>query len=189
MGRDNAGTGRRAQGGDVGSAPTGRARTPRWRNPPQRRIDAGKARVARGREIDLGDVEPSGARDRLRVDFAAARDDDLVDARGARLRLGEAQRRVDVARDFDAFGRIGFIARDDDEFAPRQRPADRLKGLAADDQRLAHRQRLEALEIARKPPRQGVARADDAVARHRSDQREARRAQTATGALIAGQGS
>ena len=65
-------------------------------------IDRRKTRVAFRREVDLGDVEPRRAADRLGVDLAAAGDDDFVGPGGARRRFGERERFVDVARDQDA---------------------------------------------------------------------------------------
>ena len=52
-----------------------------------------------------------------------------------------------------------------DRLAARQRPADRLVVPAADDQRLAHRHRLEPLQVAREPPGHPVVAADHPVAR------------------------
>jgi hypothetical protein len=73
----------------------------------------------------------------------------------------------------------------------RQGTAERLRGPAPHQDRLADGQRLEALEIIGQLPRQVVVTADAVVAVKRGDQRElhARAAHTATGALIAGCGS
>src|SRR5437588_453156 len=49
--------------------------------PPHCRVDCGETRVAFGGEIDFSEVEAAGAGDGLGVDFAAARHDDLLDAR------------------------------------------------------------------------------------------------------------
>ena len=72
-------------------------------------------RVAFGREVDFGEVEARRAADRLGVDLAAAGDDDLIGPCGARRRLGERERLVDVAARLDTPSRRErAIARDDD---------------------------------------------------------------------------
>ena len=51
-----------------------------------------------------------------------------------------------------------------------QRSADRLVRLAAHEHGLAERERFEAAQIRRQPPRQLIAAPDDIVLRHRNDQ-------------------
>ena len=65
--------------------------------------------------------------------------------------------------------------------------ADRCR--TASVQRLAHRQPLEPPEVAGEAPRYRIAGADRPVATDGRDQRDDRTAHTATGALMAGQGS
>src|SRR5271168_5160119 len=125
----------------------------------------------------------------LRVDFAAADDRDLLGAGSAGRNRGRADRSVNIVRDLNALRSVTHIAGDDDRQPARQGAADGLKGLAAHNERLAHRQRLEALEVARQPPGQALTGTNDAVTGHGGDERDDGLAQTATGALIAGQGS
>ena len=85
---------------------------------------------------------------------------------------------------------LGRAAADHQVAPPGQRPKarrERLPGLAAHHDRLAQRQRLEARQVLRDVPQQGVVPADGTIARHGRHQRDA--AHTATGALMAGCGS
>ena len=102
---------------------------------------------------------------------------------------GDAGLECDVVRDGDAGVDPSPVARDDDRFSARQRRADRLKRLSPHDQRLAHRQPPEPPEVGGQAPRYRIAGADRPVATDGRDQRDDRTAHTATGALMAGQGS
>jgi hypothetical protein len=127
----------------------------------------------------------------LRVNLGAPGDHDRVRAHGVRPSRSKAQRLVKLMGDERAGGGEGLISAHDDDLASGQEAADRLESLAAHDERLAHRRRLESLEVARKPPEKPVVAADHAVARDSGDQDERRsiRRHTATFALIAGHGS
>ena len=126
---------------------------------------------------------------RLGVNLAAAGDDDFVRAHRAGALGGEIERGLEIVDDEDARGGETGIAGDDDCLAPGQRTADREIGLPSHHQGFAPGPRLEPLQVARKPPGESLARADDAIARNRRDQDQRRIAHTATLALIAGHGS
>src|SRR6185295_15400552 len=64
------------------------------------------------------------------------------------------------------------VARHHQARAARQRLPDRLERLAPHQHRLAHRERLEAFEVIGQMPRHGIVAPDDAVARHRHDERQ-----------------
>ena len=111
------------------------------------------------------DAQPVGDADCLAIDLATTDDADLVGARhAAPAHFGQRQRVAERGDGFGSLGPIGRIAADHDVGTPRQRPSrEALPGLAAHDEGLAHRARLEALHVARQAPRQSVVAPDDAV--------------------------
>ncbi len=131
--------------------------------------------------MDPGQVEPVGPRQRQAVDLGAAGDERLVVAR--RRRPLERLREIGAA--LGAGGRERRGARQDQDRAAGERPADRLPGLAADDQVVAHGQPPEAPQVRRQLPGQIAGPADDAVVGDRGDDRQPH---TEIGALIAGWG-
>ena len=86
------------------------------------------------------------------------------------------------SRDEAAFGTIVLATRDDDVGPVRERASDRLVSLAAHDDGMAGRQRLEPAQVFGDVPDQRVAVADHAVAGYGDDNRD----HTATGALMEG---
>src|SRR5271166_2064920 len=143
--------------------------------PPDAGIDRRKTDVAVGLECDFGNGEAVGAAYRLGVELAPASDYDRLCAHCDRPLCRERQGAVERVGDVNARRRKAGIARDHDYLAPGQRTAYRLKGPPPHDERLAHRQRLEAPEVARQPPQQPVAAPDDAVAGNGRDEDEGRR--------------
>lgn len=106
--------------------------------------DAGDRRSAAPSPVDLAAADHASRR--RRPCSASTRQ---------RQRLLQRAGRLDAPRESP-------VARDDDVQPPRQR-LPMLEGLAAHDDRLAHRARLGALQVAGQPPRQPVAAADHAV--------------------------
>ncbi len=131
----------------------------------------------------MGDVEAVGAADGLGIDLAAADDHDL----GRRVHLGvgggKLQPGAEARREDHALGRQTAMVADDDVGTAGKRLADGGEGLAPHDYRLAHGQAAEALHVGRQAPRQCAARADDAVAGNRGDERDADRHAAGSGDL------
>ena len=106
--------------------------------------------------VDFGQLDPFGERHENVEDRSAADDRDVT---FSCLR----DRFLDRTDDFRA-GRIpALLARQHDMAAAGQEAGQALEGLAAHDHRLAHGQRLEALEIGGKVPGQGPVLADRAI--------------------------
>ena len=133
-------------------------------------IELRKVGVPLGFGIDLAEIDAVGKGQDLAVDVAAANHGNLRRLRGA----GHGQGLIDGTRHDGPWRQIARLARDDDVGAARQRFAwQRLPGLPAHDDRLAHGDFLEAPKVRRKPPGQRPVTPDDAIARnghHENDQ-------------------
>src|SRR5205085_12518767 len=98
------------------------------------------------------------------------------------------ERRIETRRGHDSHRVESAVATDHDGGATWQRFADRLIGLAAEHDRLAHGQAAKMRHVRFQPPRQRIAAADDAVLGDGSDDNNVHR-YTATAALMCGCGS
>ena len=151
-------------------------------------IDRRKARIAFRREVDFGEAETRRAADRLGVDLPAA-GDEISSVPAARAAASASASASSTSPATDTPCAVNARSRVTTTIVRPTAGRRSTHRSAPHDERLAHRRRLEMLEIARQAPRQCAARANDTVARHRRDQRNDRAAHTAIGALIAGQGS
>ena len=97
------------------------------------------------------------------------------DAEHRRRQRRRGERSLQRRDDVRSLRVIAGLPRDDDVLPRGQRVRERLPRLAAHDHCVTGRQRAEVAKIGGKPPRQCVAGADDAIARHRRHQRERRR--------------
>lgn len=113
-----------------------------------------------------GRVDDISQTQRLRVDFTAADNENLVSARV----FYDPCRLSDTGIEIGNNGRIRqskcSLPADNDIRSPRQCFADGLISLTTHDDRLSQRQRFEMLEIRRHPPRHFPASADNPVPRH-----------------------
>ena len=108
------------------------------------------------------------------VDFGAAGDDDRVHLPAQGVPAGGGKGGVEARRDHRARSREFAITAYDDGGASSERLADRKKGLAPHDDRLAHGERTEILHVGPEPPRQRVSAADDAVLGDGGDEEDVR---------------
>lgn len=113
--------------------------------------------VALGFDVDFGQIQAVGERDGLGVEVGAADEEDFVGGRTQGDGGGNG------GGDHAAVLAVIGVAGDDDVGAPGQRAAERFEGLAAHEDGMVQRQRLEVGEVFRQPPRQAVFDADDAV--------------------------
>ena len=130
---------------------------------------------------DARQVEAVGQRQRLGVDLRPADDEHL-------LALGEEFQRPGKRMRHAASGDVDPLAGDDDIFTVRERPPERLPGLAPHHDGMARREGLEVFQVLGDVPQKGVPVADHAVCGHGYNDAY-HRFQNDMGALIAGQGS
>src|SRR6267154_6561766 len=131
-------------------------------------VETGEEGVARHVGLHVGEIDAARNRQHQTIDLRAAYHHQLVAAAAVLERL---LHRVHHDR---AGGEPAAIPCQYEVDAPGKRASDGLEGLAAHEYGLTERESLEALEILRQTPRQRVAPADDAVLRHRNDQRNQR---------------
>ena len=132
-------------------------------------LEFGEERVAVGNDgVDDGEVDAVGDGECGVKDFAAAGDEDLIIVRVQVVRMAQGLFQGGDHR--CAASAKCRIAGDDDVGATGQRLADRLPGLAAHDDGMAHGASLEVPQVGGHVPGQRAPAADHAVARHRGDQ-------------------
>ena len=85
------------------------------------------------------------------------------------------QRRIERRGDDRAFDAVITLSRDNHRSAARQQARDRFPGVATHDDVVPHRDRFEHLQFAGQVPRYRLIRTDDAIFRHRNNQRDTRR--------------
>ena len=153
------------------------------------KVEVGKPGVALDLGMDNGQVQTLGPFQRVLIDAGTAGDKYGFDPEGA----GELDRAVERIRVQKLRTAASRRTGQDDVETPGQRATDRLVGAAPHDNRVTHRQLLEAAQIGGQVPRQIAVFADDAVLAQGSDHRDRRRllrgAHTATAARMCGCGS
>src|SRR4029077_80168 len=119
--------------------------------------------VARGPGVNFGDFQTIGQTHPLGVDFRAPDDGNLSDETPQRIGCCDLPGGRQRGRHHSSGRAKIAVAGHDDIGAPTQRPAQGEEGLAAHYDRLAHRHRLEALQIGLQMPGYGTPRADHAI--------------------------
>ena len=135
-------------------------------------VEGGKPNFTLGLRMNERQVKPLRRREGERVDRCPANDHGLGRFRPPAEIGRQRKRSVPIAGDVDARLHKGRITRQHDRLASGQRPADRLEGLAAHDQRLAPGEGAEALQVAPEAPDQLVVAPDHAVVGDRRDDDE-----------------
>ncbi len=111
-------------------------------------IDLGEEHIARRTAVHLRLVDAVGDGQRLLEHCAAADDHDLVDAALLRADARNVKRCCQVVEQrWSPCGRQSAIARHDDVVAPVERLLQRLERAPPHDQRLAHGEAAERLEV------------------------------------------
>ncbi len=136
-----------------------------------------KTYVASEYLLDDGQVDAIGYCECMLINLPAAGYEALC------LTGREGECLVEAECHFDARGREGSVTRQHDAAPAGEWAPNRLKRLTSQDQRMAHRESLEASQICRQAPRESVVSPDHPVGRHRGDERNR---QTAIGARMGG---
>ncbi len=130
--------------------------------PPFGRIPVGEAGVALVIAVHAGKIEAVGNGQSFGIDLGAADDENLF--------VGRKERQCLVERMDDLATRdLNFAACNDHIAAVGQRTAERFAGLAAHDDRMSRRQRLETAQVFGNVPQQRIPVADYAVFRNGND--------------------
>src|SRR5690606_10952959 len=134
---------------------------------PLRLCDGREKRIALYFNLHMRNVKNFPQPNGFLVDFTAPDDKDVSLSGRLLPNLNRLIQRPDDTRP----GRIVIsLACDNDVQPARQRPADTLPGLASHDDRLAHGDRLEALQVGGKSPRHIAVPTDHSVPRRRNNQ-------------------